>query len=366
VASTTYLRNYWAFHNPLWPDLRVEIPELGIHWPGLGPWSEESAAQGGMKVNLNEPTSTLLEQLFALPWSIKGMFYDQVVEYGIGIIWVAIPLGALALGACIVAALGRLVTGEWRDRGGRPPPLALAIILASIVWGSPALWGPRYHIGGVGVLVALVAWVAGRPPRHRLGEAAAATVLVTSLMMFWWTPPPRWWYTPDQLARAAHASPVEREVDNDLGAPTTRATGLARERELEAGTVLVFTDRYGGFPSILWNRHFSNRVLYLRTGADLLERARQAGATWLFLHDNDPSVVTARQPGSGWQEVGKLNPINGGLAFRRVPVPPATAPRKSPSTAKAPVPLVYGPWLPKPPPAPPPPRRPGPTRAGRP
>ena len=48
VASTTYLRNYWAFHNPLWPDMRVEVERLGIHWPGLGPWSSDSPHKGGL------------------------------------------------------------------------------------------------------------------------------------------------------------------------------------------------------------------------------------------------------------------------------------------------------------------------------
>jgi hypothetical protein len=202
------------------------------------------------------------------------------------------------------------------------PPLALALIVAGLVAGSPALWTARYHIAGVGILTALIAWLTGRPERERLGEAAAACVLIMSIMMFWWTPVPRWWYTPEQLLKLAKATAVEREVDRDLGAPTMRVPGLARERELGPGSLLVFSDRYSGYPSIFWNRWFSNRVLYLRMGPDLLARATRAGASWIFVAE--PGIIAqARAPRSGWQEVGPLNGLNGGgLAFRRVPVPP--------------------------------------------
>lgn len=354
VAATTYLRNYWTFHNPIWPDMRVEIDALGIHWPGLGPWSGASPVQGGIRVNVNEPLPNLLEHLFALPWSIKGMYFDQTIEYGIGFIWIVIPLGVAAFFACWVQAIRSRMAGAPTPPPVQPP-LRLAVIMAAIVAGSPALWGPRYHIGGMGVLMALAAWLTGRPPRDRLGEAAAAVVLVTSLMMFWWTPPPRWWYTPAQLATLAQASEVEREVASDLGAPTLRAVGLARERELGPGTVLVFNDRYGAFPSIFWNRSFTNRVEYLRSGPDFLARAARAGATWVYV--GEPGVAAqARVPGSGWQEVGPLNAINGGgTVFRRVPViAPVKAPPLARPTATPPPPIVFGPALPPLPPMRPP------------
>lgn len=344
VGATTYLRNYWAFHNPLWPDMRLEIESLGIHWPGMGPWLEGSP---GMRVNLNEPLPNLLEHLYALPWSVKGMFFDQAIEYGIGFIWIVIPLGFAAFVACWVQVVRSRVAGA-RGTSTVQPPTLLALIMTAIVAGSPALWAPRYHIAGMGVLMALAAWFTGRSPRDRLGEPAVATVLVTSLMMFWWTPAPRWWYTPAQLAKLAQASEVEREVASDLGAPTLRASGLARERELGPGTLLVFNDRYSAFPSIFWNRQFTNRIEYLHSGPDFLARAARAGATWVYTAE--PAVaVQARVPGSGWQEVGPLNAINGGgTVFRRVPVvvpvkaPPPRPPIVRP-TAVPPPPVVYGP-----------------------
>src|SRR5205823_2913500 len=96
TASVTYLRNYLVFHNPFWPDMRVDIPRLGIHWPGQGPWTSDDGGQGGTPLNLNESLPKLLNHLFALPYSVHGMWFDQAVEYGIGIVWVALPLGALA------------------------------------------------------------------------------------------------------------------------------------------------------------------------------------------------------------------------------------------------------------------------------
>jgi hypothetical protein len=349
VASTTYLRNYWAFHNPFWPDLRVDIAALGIHWPGTGPWIADAAGQGP-PVNLNEPFSQLLDQWYARPWSVNSVMYEQAAEYGIGVTWVIFPLGVFAFFACLATAIRRgLHRRLERAQGTRDtpapagaPPLPIALILAGMVAGSPALWTARYHIAGVAMLAGLIAWMTGPPKRERLGESAVSAVLLMSIMMFWWTPPPRWWFTPEQLLKLAQVSPVEREVDRALGAPTVREPGLARERELGPGTLLVFSDRYSGFPSIFWNRSFSNRVLYLRMGPDFLARAARAGASWIFVLE--PGIIAqARAPGSGWQEVGPLNGINGGgLAFRRIPV---TAPPKTPAPpAKAPpAPPILGP-----------------------
>ena len=198
-------------------------------------------------------------------------------------------------------------------------------------------------------------------------------------MMFWWTPAPRWWYTPEQLAKLAKASEVEREVDRDLGAPTLRTAGLARERELGPGTLLVFGDRYSGFPSIFWNRSFTNRVEYLRSGPDFLARAARAGATWVYVLE--PGIaVQARAPGSGWQEVGPLNAINGGgTVFRRVPVTTPAKAGPAPASPARPV-IIYPPVLgppgaigpmplpqaPKPTPAPVAPPRPTPAVAPKP
>jgi hypothetical protein len=342
LASVTYLRNYLAFHNPFWPDLKVDINALGIHWPGQNPWYAE-AGRAGSTVNLNTPAPDLIKHLFVLPWSVRGTTFEATLDYGIGVEWVAIPLAAVALAACFVVAVR-----SYRQKRSLTPsersPVLLAIVLLAMVAGSPALWAARYHAAGIGLVAAMCAWLTGRPPWDRLSEAAASIVLVTSIMMFWWTPVPRWWFTPAELLAHIRAPALDREVDRNLGAPTLRTVGLAREQELGPGSLLVFNEHHSAFISLFWNNHFSNRIMYMKDGPDFLTRAAAAGATWVFLNDRDPLVSLARRPASGWQEVGVLNPINGGFAFRRLPAKVSAPP-------------------PAPPPPPGPPPRPRPPRA---
>ena len=158
-------------------------------------------------------------------------------------------------------------------------------------------------------------------------------------MMIWWQPEPRYWMPPSRLVALARRSPLEREIDHDLGAPTLLEPGLAREKELTAGKLLVFNEHYAGFPSLFWNNTYSNRVRYMKGGADFLARAARAGATWIFLTPQDSQLPAARAQGSGWQEVGELNPVVAGYAFRRVAggapaaraVPPPAAPPRAPA-----------------------------------
>jgi hypothetical protein len=339
TASVTYLRNYLAFHNPFWPDMRVDVPSLGIHWPGQGPWTSEAGQGGGVPLNLNESLPSLLNHLFALPFSVHGMWFDQAVEYGIGIVWVALPLGVVGFLAVFVVAVRRRL-GYFAAVNEPAPPLAIAIILGVMVAGSPALWGPRYHVQHVALLIVLVAWFTHRPAWEHLGEAAVSAVLVTSLMMFWWAPDPRYYLAPSRLLELAHASPIAREVDQNLGAPTATAAAFAREKELKRGTLMIFDEHYSGYPSLFWNNTFSNRIKYLKGGPDFLDRAARAGATWINLSPQDPQLAVARAPHSGWQEVGQLNAYVPSYAFRRVnlspapgPVPPAAPPRANPVAA---------------------------------
>ncbi len=374
TAAFTYLRNYLAFHNPFWPDMRVEIPSLGIHWPGQGPWGKDEGQGGGVPLNLNESLPKLLDHLFALPWSVKGMWFDQAVEYGIGVVWVALPLAALGFLATLIVALKRRLGHFTVSRPS--PPLAIALILAGMIVGSPALWGPRYHVAHVALVVVLAAWFTARPGWEQLGEPAVSAVILTSFMMIWWGPRPNTYFTPEQLVALAHASPLERELDKELGAPTLLAPGLAREKELKPGTLVVFNERYSAYPSLFWNETFSNRIAYMKGGPGFLDRAAKAGATWVALSPQDPLFAAARAPGSGWQEVGELNPYVAGFVFRRVEVPkppptaakppaaaakPSSAPPAAPAppaaTAKPPVPALTRP-------APPPiaPVKPSPAR----
>lgn len=333
TASATYLRNYLAFHNPFWPDMRVEIPSLGIHWPGQGPWSGAEGQHGdGTPLNLNESLPKLLNHLLALPFSVHGMWFDQAVEYGIGIVWVALPLAVMGFVAVFFVAVRRRVSAPVPF--DRPPPIAIALILGVMIAGSPALWGPRYHVPHVALICVIAAWFTHRRPWDHLEEPAVSMLVVTSLMMFWWAPEPRYYLSPERLVQLARARPLARELDQNLGAPTGTAAAFAREKELTPGTLAIFNDQYSAYPSLYWNNTYSNRVQYLRSTPDFLTRARQAGATWINLSPQDPLINAARRPGSGWQEVGQLNAYVAGYAFRRVelPAPPAPPP---PAPARA-------------------------------
>ena len=170
--------------------------------------------------------------------------------------------------------------GHFTDPGPAPP-LAIALILAIMIVGSPALWGPRYHVAHVALLVVLAAWFTARPAWEHLAEPAVSAVILMSLMMIWWMPAPSVFFTPERLLALAHASPLQRELDKDLGAPTLLAPGLAREKELKPGTLLVFNEHYSAYPSLFWNETFSNRIQYIKGGPGFLDRAARAGATWI-------------------------------------------------------------------------------------
>jgi hypothetical protein len=221
-------------------------------------------------------------------------------------------------------------------------------------------------VAHVGLLFAVVAWFTSRPAWQRLAEPAVSAIIVTSLMMFWWTPAPSYYTSLPRLIELAHAPPLERELSRDVGAPTTLLVGLAREKELTAGKLLVFDENYSSFPSVFWNNTFSNRVKFIRGGSGFLTRAAQAGATWISLSPQDPVINQARAAGSGWQEVGLLNAYGPGYAFRRVE-PSAAAPKPA-VTPPAPKPAAVPP-APKPaavPPAPKPADRPLPAPRVRP
>jgi len=208
----------------------------------------------------------------------------------------------------------------------------------------------------------LVAWFTRRPQWQRLEEAAVSAVVVTSLMMFWWQPEPRYYMSPTRLIALASRPAIERELDPSVGAPTSLAAGLAREQELTAGKLLVFDEHYSGYPSLFWNNTYSNRVRFMSGGPGFLARAAQAGATWIFLAPQDPQLAAARAPGSGWQEVGELNPIIPGFAFRRVAgaAPAAAAPAVRLGVPPPVAPKTIAPARPSPP------RAVGPLRDGAP
>jgi hypothetical protein len=99
----------------------------------------------------------------------------------------------------------------------------------------------------------------------------------------------------------------------ELGGTVRRAPGVARERELVAGTTVVSDDFV--FPAILWNNDYSNRVTYVRPAADVVPAADRLQATWIYAQDG---ALAQRLRGSpSWEEIGPLFADGNGVAFRR-------------------------------------------------
>jgi hypothetical protein len=331
IAATTYLRNYLKYHNPFWPDLKYDNAKWNIHWPGTVEWGAGKYAAGNQRIDMNLPLEEFLEDLLSIPWKKDRSFYGQTFDYGFVVGWLLLPISLIGLVAVGIASFGSLLHrfGIWTPVRAKPEtPNVLLLVLPAIVifYTSPALWGPRYLIAAVGLFMALVAWVGGRRGFDRLGETAvSATLLCAFIMLFW--QPRRWWYTPAEAVKLARTPYPEREVlpasgisprtDLGRGAAITREAGLAREKELGPGSLLLFGDNYGGFPALFWNNDFSNRVQYVPT-AELLEKAKELDATWVYCAYGDPNRGALSAPGSGFEEITVFNVENWGTVFRRV------------------------------------------------
>ena len=330
MAATTYLRNYWHFHNPLWPDVKVDIDKWNIHWPGSVPLGLGDTAAGTHRIDMNLPLKEFLEDLYSIPYTTKmGTVYYQTYDYGFGVGYVILPLAMIALVAIVASIVASTVArltrvSKWRCQPETINALLLALPGIAILYTSPALWGPRYNVAPIGTMMVLVAWLGGRPGFARLGAGAATSALVASIVMFVWTP--RWILFPAELVKLAKTPYPEREFvpQSDLsprlkierGSAITKEVGLARERELGRDSLVLFDDAYGGFPALFWNNGYGNRIAYVPTDRLLAEAQRQQ-ATWVYVTWGDPSFYALRAADSGWQEVGTLNVERWGAVFRR-------------------------------------------------
>lgn len=334
MACTTYLKNYLAFHNPLWPDVKVDIDRLGIHWPGLSPMF---GAPGTAQIDMNIPMQQLLGDLYTIPYSKSGSYLYQSFDYGFAVTYMILPLSALSF----LAALGALAGRTWQKRKLRRTNtepersragdtawncVVVGFLTLALLATTPALWGARYNIAPVACMMALCSWLGGLRGFARLGHGAATVAVFSGAIMCSWAVP-RWYFTPAELFKLAQIPYPEREVTHGRtvaptiamtrGAPITKDVGLLREKELGPGKIIVFDEEYGAYLAAFWNLKFSNKAIYAPM-AKLVPEAERLGATWIFCTHHDPAVATLRAPGSGWQEIGTFNVENWGVVFRRV------------------------------------------------
>jgi hypothetical protein len=253
---------------------------------------------------MNLPFTDVLKDIFSYPLApAAGGEGSPAMNYGLVVPWLLLPAGALALIALPRAWLRGRPRSVERERAELA--LWLSFPAALVLVTSPALFAARYHLFVVGAAMALVSWFLGAHLRaRRAATAFVAAATVFGLMTAFWGGGAI--VTPDMMRRLLATPYPEREVRPDLGAPVQREVGLARETELHAGDIVTFYNT-SVFVSLLWNNHYSNKVIYVPSVADYVERSEAMGATWLLCAPWDPCFAKLNQSDSGWEAIGQLD-----------------------------------------------------------
>ncbi len=316
LAFTAY-RNYVHFHNPLWPDLKVDIPRLGIHWPGNYVYEDPNRPLTE-QVNADIPWTDFLKRLYARPFTVNNGHDWQIIDYGLGAACTLLPLGALftvlASSEAIVRLLFRRACPDPERRGTHASILRIALPLVVSVAASPAPYIGRYHLGMLAMAAAVLCGHASLRRRDGYLEGIAAVLAIGSLVTVAWNDR-GWIASPSDLETLARTPAPERYVREELGSAIRRSTGLARERELGPGDVVVF-ERIA-FVALLWNDHYTNRVRWLEDFPDPFVKADEFGATWIYAGRGGWFDTHAREPERGWELVGELETERFGHIYRR-------------------------------------------------
>lgn len=321
MVCETHLRNYLYFKNPVWPDLSVDVPSLGIHWKGMAVLFDPNLPTT-QRVNANVDPGDLYDKIIALPWTNTwGDHSWQIADYGPGVSWFALPVGLLV---CLVVVLLLVRDLVWRlrkrplnaERAARTRLAAMLAVPTVLAFAaSPAVYIGRYHTALVGLVFGLLAWVGSHYRFRRFSEGLPLALQLTAIMMTLWTPAARrYWLTTDQLRELWRTPYPEREVAERLGAPIHEATGLAREREIHAGDVVGFDGMH--FVSLLWNNQYSNHVRWLGAEKDPLGKADALGVKWVYAGNG--TLLQRQVAGNpAWATVGPLEAERFGVVYRR-------------------------------------------------
>lgn len=314
LSSATYLRNLRVYHNPVWPDLHVQVPSLGVDWPGNQPWGVvRSNSRSSSGVNKNAPLLEELRDLYLPPGALSGDEERKYTYYyGLGVPWVLLPAAILVAARLLLEALRGRRGRDALERRRLLEVLGLLATAGFMLITSPNRLTPRYQVATLALWVPVIAWSVAR--RRALQEAMALAATVGSLAII--APEaPRWrgWPSPADLVALWELDAPLREMTPELGGTVLRDAGLAREAELVAGATVVSDDFI--FPSVLFNNAYSNRVVYVRPSSDLAAAADRVGATWIYAYDK--GTAEKLRGNHAWQEIGPLYVERWGTAFRR-------------------------------------------------
>jgi len=314
LSAATYLRNLRLYHNPVWPDLKVHVPPLGIDWPGNAPIGDvRSDSHSAPGVTKNAPLLELIADLYLPPGRLTDDERKYTHLYGLGVPWVLFPAAALVFARLLIETFRGLPAPETTERRRLVEVVLLLVTAGVTLVTSTNRSTPRYHLATIALWVPAVAWSVGR--RRALQEALAFAATIGSLAITGYELP-AWRGFPSSVPRLValwRLDPTERQLAADLGGPVFHDTGRARETELVAGATVVSDDF--AFPSILWNDDYSNRVVYVRPGTDLVAAADRLGARWIYAHEE--KGIRQLRASSGWRELGPLYIQGWGRAFRR-------------------------------------------------
>jgi hypothetical protein len=303
------LRNWAAFHDPLWP-VSFESRALRIHWGGL-----ISPAELGPII----PLQQVIEHAYDHP--IGGIEDAMARGYGYAVAWIVVPLGLVAVVVGLGAAL--LEKRAWRE-GGRAWNLGL--VLALVVTGimtTLTLNGQnaRYNIHLVAGMMVGVTWLLSGRRWAPLREAVLGASIVLSLLPLVWMKGLLWpWFStehPEDMLRHPLASRTALER------PSLDRLARERNEELRPGDWAVF-DQDVYFVGALWNFDFSNRVKYVKyeSSQQFVVAVEEMAPKWVAVgKDGDPRSALERT--NRWELVGE---IGGGseVVFRRKGSRPST------------------------------------------
>jgi hypothetical protein len=274
-----------------------EIPKLGIHWPGLFT---------PMDYKGHDPP---VVEGFDVP--MGGMHDVMRHGYGLAIMWVAGPVGVVAVlvwGFTLGRDLVRRTLGESVFGIG-------TVIFPFLVWLAvgPNFGQPRYNLHIVGALLVACAWLLRGRAQERLREGLLGAMLVLSIIPFFWS-------------GKANVTTVEEEAERVLHPFANRAYSehpsfdlLEREKyeELGPGDEVVFSQGII-FPGILWNFDFSNRVDYVpfTSAPEFLAKLTELNAKWVCVGDGTAARRALEQSGQ-WVLIGRTTQETKEFAFRR-------------------------------------------------
>jgi hypothetical protein len=261
----------------------------------------------------------------SLPFSVMGPGHTwQVNDYGFAFAWVVLPLCALATIVIGLRWLGGLV----RRRRGQDETVSGAMMLAVTamvsLFSSPAIFIARYHVASVGMLMACLCWMAGAGRGRRIVADAMIVAQIGSLLLGYWVPKRMillYLYDAAEILHWVKTPYPAREIKDMPGgqmiSPIIATTGMAREKEIKAGSVVAFDSL--DYPALLWNNDFSNKVVWLGETADPLGEAKRLDAVWVYTRVGTTLYNQLQASSATWQLVGGLEAEGPGSVYRRKP-----------------------------------------------